>query len=55
MQNGKLNFNNRRTFLKKTTLASAGVLGLGNLQAEPSLYEKEKTTGYIKYLYWNCI
>jgi lysophospholipase L1-like esterase len=43
MQNGKLNFNNRRTFLKKTTLASAGVLGLGNLQAEPSLYEKEKT------------
>lgn len=43
MQNEKSNSNNRRSFLKKTTLASAGILGLGNLQAKPSLYEIEKT------------
>lgn len=43
MQNEKSTSTNRRSFLKKTTLASAGVLGLGNLHAQPNDFEKEKT------------
>lgn len=43
MQNEKSNSNNRRSFLKKTTLASAGILGLGNLQAQINNFEKEET------------
>ena len=44
MKNEKPTSSNRRSFLKTTTTASIGVLGLGSLQAQPVISEKEKTT-----------
>ena len=44
MKNEKSTPSDRRSFLKKTTVASVGVLGLGNLQAQSVISKKEKTT-----------
>jgi len=42
MKNKKSTPSNRRSFLKKTSLLSASVLGLGSLQAQPVISKKEK-------------
>lgn len=44
MKNEKPTPSDRRSFLKKTTIASAGVLGLGSLHAQPVVSKEEKAT-----------
>jgi len=50
MENNKSTNTNRRNFLQKTSLASIGVLGLGQIQAQYFSSENKPTQGLPKDL-----